>query len=120
MATFVYVGRDADGQPIRGALDGDTELAVITRLQGMGYAVTGLRRRAGRLTVEDLVARFRCVRLKELSVITRQLATMINAGLTVVQGLVILESQSMNRKLVEVIAAVRAGTSRPARRCRKR
>ncbi len=107
MATFVYVGRDAEGQAIRGAIDGDTEIAVITRLQGMGYAVTGLRRRAARPTVEDLLARFRGVRLKELSVLTRQLATMINAGLTVVQGLVILEAQSMNRKLVEVIAAVR-------------
>jgi len=73
----------------------------------MGYTVTGLRRRVARPTVEDLFARYRGVRLRELAVFTRQLATMINSGLTVVMSLLALESQGGSRQLIEIIVAVR-------------
>ncbi len=107
MATFTYTGRDSGGRMIKGAIEGDSENAVVTRLQEMGYIITALRRRAAQPTVDTLLRRFGGVRLKDLAIFTRQMATMINAGLTIVTSLTILEAQVSNRKLVEVIQKVR-------------
>ena len=108
MGTFVYTGRDGGGRMITGAIEGESQNAVVTRLQEMGYVITALRQRSTRPTVEGLLQRLRAVRLKDLAVFTRQLATMINAGLTIVASLTILESQLSNRKLAEVMAKVRS------------
>lgn len=107
MATFSYTGRDGGGRVVTGAIEGESQAAVIARLQEMGYVITALRQRIKQPTLEDLLQRFRGVRLKDLAVFTRQLATMINAGLTIVMSLTILEAQSANRRLGEIIAAVR-------------
>ena len=107
MATYAYIGRDGAGQVVSGAVDGDTEIAAISRLQEMGYLITSLKRRATQPKVEDLLARFGGVKLKDLTVFTRQLATMINAGLTIIASLTILQAQANSQRLREVLAKVR-------------
>lgn len=92
---------------VAGAVDGDTEIAAISRLQEMGYLITSLKRRATQPKVEDLLSRFRGVKLKDLTVFTRQLATMINAGLTIIASLAILQAQATNQRLREIIGKVR-------------
>ncbi len=108
MATFTYTGRDGGGRVVTGAIDGDSQPAVISRLQEMGVVITNLRARGTRPTVGELLQRFRGVKLKDLAVFTRQLATMINAGLTIVMSLTILESQVQNRRFGEIIKGVRS------------
>jgi type IV pilus assembly protein PilC len=107
VATFAYVGKDGRGQAVAGAMDGDTEIAVISRLQEMGYLITSLKRRATQPTVEGLLTRFRGVKLKDLTIFTRQLATMINAGLTIIASLAILQQQAASRRLHDVLAKIR-------------
>ena len=107
MATFAYVGRDGAGQVVTGAIDGDTEVAAISRLQEMGYLITSLKRRATQPKVEDLLMRLQGVKLKDLTVFTRQLATMINAGLTIIASLTILQAQATSQRLKEILAKVR-------------
>jgi len=108
VATFAYTARDNDGRVITGTLEGESEIAVVARLQEMGYFITDLQRRIKRPTLEDVLQRFRGVRLKDLTVFTRQFATMINAGLAILAGLSILEVQSENKRLKEILGAVRA------------
>jgi type IV pilus assembly protein PilC len=107
VATFAYTGRDTTGRVVTGALEGDSELAVVTRLQDMGYTVTDMRKVVKRQTLEELLQRMRGVRLKDLAVFTRQLATMINAGLTIVASLSILQAQTSNPELAKIVTAVR-------------
>ena len=107
MATFVYTARDISGRVITGAIEGDSEQAVVGRLKENGYFITSLRRQMRRIRVEDLLHRLGGVRLKDLVVFTRQMATMINAGLTITMCLSILEAQSANKRLVEVITLLR-------------
>ena len=92
---------------VQGAIDGDTEVAAISRLQEMGYLITSLKRRATQPKVEDLLARFQGVKLKDLTVFTRQLATMINAGLTIIASLAILQAQATSQRLREILGKVR-------------
>lgn len=107
MATFAYTGRDTAGRVVTGALEGDSELAVATRLQDMGYTVTDMRKVVKRQTLEEWLQRMRGVRLKDLVVFTRQLATMINAGLTIVASLSILQAQTTNPELAKIVTAVK-------------
>jgi type IV pilus assembly protein PilC len=107
MNTFAYTARDGAGKMVKGAIEGDTQAQVVSRLQEMGYVITALRQQAKAPTVGEMMQRFRGVKLKDLSVFTRQLATMINAGLTIVASLSILESQMTNKRLKEVVASVR-------------
>lgn len=107
MATFAYRGRDAGGRVISGAIDGETEMSVVMRLQEMGYAITDLRSLVKRPTVEEWLQKMRGVGLKDLVVFTRQLATMINAGLTIVASLTILQAQTSNRVLTDIVTSVR-------------
>jgi type IV pilus assembly protein PilC len=103
----VYTARDISGRVITGAIEGDSEQAVVGRLKESGYFITSLRRQMRRIQVEDLLHRLGGVRLKDLAVFTRQMATMINAGLTITMCLSILEAQSANKRLVEVITLLR-------------
>lgn len=107
MPTFTYTGRDGSGRAVKGGIEGESEPAVIARLQEMGVIITGLRSRAARPALGDVLQRLRGVNLKDLSLFTRQLATMINAGLTIVMSLTILENQVSNRRFAEIIKAVR-------------
>lgn len=107
MATYAYVGRNGLGEAVSGAIEGDSDIAAISRLQEMGYLITSLKKRAASPKVEDLLSRFRGIKLKDLTVFTRQLATMINAGLAIIASLTILQAQTTSQRLREVLGKVK-------------
>jgi type IV pilus assembly protein PilC len=107
--TFAYRGRDAAGKLVKGTVDAATESAVTTRLRTMGVAPisvaeaqagTGLNREI------DFSSFRRGVGLKDLAVMSRQMATMISAGLTLLRTLTIVSEQTENKRLAEVLAQV--------------
>src|SRR2546427_4543888 len=109
MATFKYSARDAAGRVVAGAIDAETEVLVIGKLQEMGFFVTSLEKQAGRGAGLSIAGfrRLRRVGLRELTVFARQFATMVNAGLSMVRTLSILEQQTESRKLRQIVAEVR-------------
>ncbi|HLW47381.1 MAG TPA: type II secretion system F family protein [bacterium] len=107
MATYAYVGRNGLGEAVSGAIEGDTDIAAISRLQEMGFVITALKRKSAQPKVEDLLSRFQGVKLKDLTIFTRQLATMINAGLAIIASLTILQAQTASQKLREILAKVK-------------
>jgi type IV pilus assembly protein PilC len=56
---------------------------------------------------KDILAPFKGIRLGDLVVFSRQLATLINAGLPIVRALYVLSEQTENPKLKDVVVAVR-------------
>jgi len=74
----------------------------------MGFYVTSLQKEAPRIDVREGFRRLRRVSLRELTVFTRQFATMVNAGLSMVRTLSILEEQSESTKLKKLIGEVRS------------
>ncbi|HVH31467.1 MAG TPA: type II secretion system F family protein, partial [bacterium] len=110
MATFRYSARDASGRVVAGAIDADTEVMVLGKLQEMGFFVTNLQRTSGGAasTLRRLdLGKFRKVGMRELTVFTRQFATMVNAGLSMVRTLNILEQQTESAKLKTIVGDVR-------------
>jgi type IV pilus assembly protein PilC len=94
---------------VAGAIDADTEVMVLGKLQEMGFFVTNLERQAGGASALRRldIGKFRKVGMRELTVFTRQFATMVNAGLSMVRTLNILEQQTESAKLKTIVGDVR-------------
>lgn len=107
-----YSGRDVEGRLVKGKLDAPTQGAVITRLKGMGVAPVEIAEaRAGSgLNREISLGDFgvKKVKLKELAVMSRQMATMISAGLSLLRTLSILAEQTESKKLRQTLTEVKA------------
>jgi type IV pilus assembly protein PilC len=104
-ATFSYKAVDASGIPAKGEIVGVTKDAVVEELKARGLTVMDLKQKQTGLQMEiTLVKR---VKATELTVMTRQLATMISSGMTLLRAFYVLEEQSENKLLRETIATVR-------------
>jgi type IV pilus assembly protein PilC len=112
MASFVYVAREtASGREIRSSVDAATEQAAIAALLNRNMLVLSIQEKVGKQgrTSGGRVA------LADLVMFTRQLATMVDAGLAMVQSLQALADQTTNKVMRDVIrdvcARVEAGDS---------
>src|SRR6266403_1477183 len=103
MASFAYVARETgSGREIRSSLDAQSEQAAIAALLNRNLLVVSIQEKIGRKgkTSGGSVA------LADLVVFTRQLATMIDAGLAMVQSLQALAEQTTNKVMRDVIKDV--------------
>ena len=103
MPSFAYVAREAgSGREIRSALDASNEQAAIATLLNRNLLVLSIQEKLARKgkTAGGKVA------LADLVVFTRQLATMIDAGLAMVQSLQALAEQTTNKVMRDVIKDV--------------
>jgi len=94
---FNYRGRSSDGRLLSGELEAASEDEVLQKLRAGGVMVTAIEPAA----VKDVK-----IKRRELVVFTRQFATMIDAGLPLIQTLATLAEQSPD-DLAEIIADVR-------------
>lgn len=107
--TYTYKGRDSSGKVVKGQVDATTESAATNRLRTMGIAPlsiteastgTGLQR-------EINFAGFGSgVKLKDLAIMSRQMATMITSGLSLLRTLTILSEQTVNKTLAKIITSI--------------
>jgi type IV pilus assembly protein PilC len=105
---FKYAVRDRGGQLVQGELAAETEAALVQRLKSMGYAPVSIEQTGGGLNRELKIPGFGPkVGLKDLSIFSRQFATMINSGLSLMRSLSILAEQTENKELARVMAEVR-------------
>jgi type IV pilus assembly protein PilC len=108
-ATFEYAVRDRGGKIITGKIDADSPASVATKLKSMGYAPVKISEvKSGGLQMElKLPSLGAKVKLKELAVFSRQFATMINSGLSLLRALTILEEQQPNKTFAAVLTELR-------------
>ncbi len=107
MSTFVYTARDRAGNTSTGEIEGENKTAAAAALRIRGLAVVDIDEKAGK-GIEISFDRFTRVKANEVTVMARQLATMIGSGLSLLRALYILEDQTVNKKLKETIASVRS------------
>jgi type IV pilus assembly protein PilC len=105
---FKYAVRDRGGHLVQGELAAETEAALVQRLKSMGYAPVSIEQTGGGMKKEIKIPGFGPkVKLKDLAIFSRQFATMINAGLSLMRALSILAEQTDNPELARVNAEVR-------------
>src|SRR4051812_40268920 len=104
-AVWTYKAVDASGVPSNGTITGATKDAVSEQLRTQGLKVIQLAEKKSGMQMElTLVKR---VKAAELTVMTRQLATMISSGMTLLRAFYVLEDQIENKKLAETVGLVR-------------
>ncbi len=108
MAVYRYSAKDNTGRLISGVIEADTDTMVIDRLRDMGFFIMNLERTVERGDVLQQLQGLFGIGLKDLAIFSRQFSTMVTAGLSLVRTMSILEQQTTNKRLREIIAAVRA------------
>ncbi|MFA5785541.1 MAG: type II secretion system F family protein [Actinomycetota bacterium] len=106
--TFAYKVRDRQGKLVSGTVEADSQSAVALRLRELGYAPLTIEAvKAGAAKRELHLPGRNRIKLKDVAVFSRQFATMINSGLSLLRALSILGDQTENPKLAEIVRLVR-------------
>lgn len=113
MKTFRYKVRDQNGVMSSGVMEAADEKQVASILRGKGLLITSLAD-DDRLGIDSMLGRFSKPKADEITNFTRQLATMVGAGLPLVNALRILRSQSsqsLGAVIEKVLVEVEGGST---------
>jgi type IV pilus assembly protein PilC len=106
MAAFAYTAIDAQGLELEGEISAPDAPAAREALRVRGLLALQLTEKAA--STEGIRGAVKKVKGKHLQIFARQFATMVEAGLNVVTALVILEQQTEDKNLAQVVAELRA------------
>jgi type IV pilus assembly protein PilC len=103
---YEYQVVDANGTVRKGTLDADSESAVVARLVKQGYTPLSITAKPNTGLNREIKLPQR-IGLKDVALMSRQAATMIGAGLSLLRVLSILAEQTRNRALADALRQVR-------------
>ncbi len=107
MAVFAFSGRTRTGQAIKGEMEAPNREAVVAQLRRQQVLATSVKSKAK--DIEIKIPGFGGkVSERDLAIVTRQLATMIDAGLPLVQCLNILAQQQENKTFKKTLGDIQA------------
>ena len=106
MATYAFKALDLAGASTKGEMEAGDKQAVAAQLRSKGLIVVDIEEQTP-ASAGDILARFRRVKADELVIATRQLATMVNSGMSLLRSLYVIEEQTENDKLREIWVDVR-------------
>jgi type IV pilus assembly protein PilC len=107
MATYTFKAVDLAGVPARGELEAESKQSVTDQLRDRGLIVLDINENKTSVTSQDLFERFKRIKPQELTVMTRQLATMVASGMSILRCFHVLEDTTENDKLRQVLGEVR-------------
>jgi type IV pilus assembly protein PilC len=112
--TFAYKVRDKSGKLVEGQLEAENAQLVVSKLRSMGYVPIEIEQQGANNLGRDLKIPFFSdrIKLKDVSVFSRQFATMINSGLSMLRSLYILAEQTESKPLAAVVNQVRLDVER--------
>jgi type IV pilus assembly protein PilC len=119
MATFTYEALNAAGKPQKGTVEASTSEEAVQRIKSQGFFPTSVREQKAKKSEgapgeaatkkkkkAELSLSFGRVSQKKLTLFTRQLSTLQDAGLPLLRSLQILEGQQRPGKLKNVLTGV--------------
>ena len=106
MATYAFKALDLAGSPTKGEIEAADKQTVASQLRSKGLIVLDIEERAA-ANAGDLLARFKRVKPDDLVIASRQLATMVQSGMSLLRALYVIEEQTESDKLREVWIEVR-------------
>jgi type IV pilus assembly protein PilC len=103
--SYVFRAVDSLGVKVKGEVESDSAEGVTELLKGRGLLAleVKLKTKSAELSFD----RFTRVTLEDLSLLTRQLSTMISSGLSLMRALMVLESQTQNSRLKATVITIR-------------
>jgi type IV pilus assembly protein PilC len=105
MATYVFKAMDLTGAKATGEVEAESKQSVSDQLKARGLIVLDIKDKAGSKELKlPFTGR---IKAGDLTIMTRQLATMVSSGMTILRALYVLEAQTENKALAEVLVKVR-------------
>src|ERR671915_819115 len=105
--SYAYRVRTKEGRVVDGKMEADGEAAVASRLRSQGFIPIQISKE-GRVSMKrEINILPKKVKLKDLAIFSRQFATMINSGLSLLRTLNILADQTENPALKDAIGEMR-------------
>jgi type IV pilus assembly protein PilC len=96
---------DVAGAPLRGQVDAESKQAVSDQLRARGLVILEIAEKHSSREIN--ITLFERITLGDLAIFSRQLATMVSSGMTILRALFVLEEQTEVKKLKAVIVSVR-------------
>ncbi len=111
MPVFEYKARDRSGKLIAATMEAGSERDVATALRQKGYFISEIKAPKGGLSADIKLPKWLDIGsvpgVRDITIFSRQFATVINAGLPVVQSLAILQRQAPKQGLKDALKRVR-------------
>ena len=105
MATYVFKAMDLTGAKATGEVDAESKQVVSDQLKQRGLIVLDVSDKHS--SKEIKLPFLERIKAQDLTIMTRQLATMVSSGMTILRALYVLEAQTESKPLAEVIVKVR-------------
>jgi type IV pilus assembly protein PilC len=105
VSTYVFKAIDIAGGHAKGEVEAASKQAVADQLKSRGLVVVDISDKHS--SKELNVTLFERVKPAELTVLTRQLSTMVASGMTLLRALYVLEEQTESRALTDAVVSVR-------------
>ena len=104
--TFAYKAKDRNGETMSGSILAENETAVAIHIREKGYFITQIKEEGSSNSLSTFVDNFKSISLKEISILCRLFATMIDAGLSLVTCLNVLIEQTDNPRIKKALQNV--------------
>src|SRR4051812_40094526 len=108
--TYEYAVRDKGGKIVKGRVEATNQAAVANRLREMGLAAVSIAEvNTGGFNADINIPGLggNKITLKDLAIMSRQLATMIDSGPSLLRALTLLAEQTEAKPLAKTVAQVR-------------
>jgi type IV pilus assembly protein PilC len=106
MASYAFKAFDLRGAPTRGEIEAADKQTVAAQLRSKGLIVVDIEEQTP-ASAGDILARFKKVKPDHLVIATRQLATMVQSGMSLLRALYVIEEQTESDLLRETWIEVR-------------
>jgi type IV pilus assembly protein PilC len=103
--SYAFRAVDSLGAKVKGEVESDSKQGVTELLRGRGLIPLEVKLKGNSLELS--FDRFHPVKLEDLSLMTRQLSTMISSGLSLMRALIVLEEQTESKTLKAAVVAIR-------------
>src|SRR6201995_1681253 len=105
MATYVFKAMDLTGAKATGEVEAESKQVVSDQLKQRGLIVLDISDKHS--SKEIKLAFLERIKAQDLTIMPRQLATMVSSGMTILRALYVLEAQTESKKLANRIGTVR-------------
>ncbi|HEY0318181.1 MAG TPA: type II secretion system F family protein [Solirubrobacterales bacterium] len=106
--TFTFRAMDLAGTATAGEVEAGSKSQVSEQLRQRGLIVLDVSEKSNPLKLEDVMRRWKSVDMRELSVFSRQFATLVASGMPMLRTLHTLEEQSNDEEISAAVAGMRA------------
>ena len=106
-ATFAFEAVDLTGVPTKGEVEAESKAQVAEQLRQRGLVVLEVNEKSAPVKVEDVFRKFKGVPMRDLSVASRQFATLVASGMPMLRALDTLQQQTEDEEISEAIDSVR-------------